>query len=156
MTPAEEVAHAASMGPRRRRRGRGGAFNGTTALPWSLQWGHVVVDVEGTEGRVGGRRVRRASMGPRRRRRGRANAANADASSSNKGFNGATSSSTWKARAEKVEADLIVMLQWGHVVVDVEGREEATQGRRDEVALQWGHVVVDVEVTAVPTRPGSS
>ena len=36
------------------------------------------------------------------------------------------------------------LLQWGHVVVDVEG-EVTTDPPTDAGALQWGHVVVDVE-----------
>ncbi len=158
------------MGPRRRRRGRGGRrfcgpvagsvrFNGATSsstwkvghgapIPssgWALQWGHVVVDVEGQmprsarKGRrpasMGPRRRRRgrrslrgqignargrASMGPRRRRRGRAPPA-CHGACGGRSFNGATSSSTWKARHRRGRARRSTELQWGHVVVDVEG-----------------------------------
>ena len=35
-------------------------------------------------------------------------------------------------------------LQWGHVVVDVEGQLPYGRGGKT-IGLQWGHVVVDVE-----------
>ncbi len=110
-----------------------------------LQWGHVVVDVEGaravsrTRGpcrgfngatssstwkgmRSGSRRhlASLASMGPRRRRRGRHRAPR-PASTPTRGFNGATSSSTWKGRRRRPASRRCHPLQWGHVVVDVEG-----------------------------------
>ncbi len=66
---ARKLPSLASMGPRRRRRGRSSGM--LLPSPYrSLQWGHVVVDVEGN---------RRPAI--------------ADPSAS---FNGATSSSTWK------------------------------------------------------------
>ncbi len=142
---AVERSEDASMGPRRRRRGRGVYSAGLGRREWQLQWGHVVVDVEGqSEPRhsrlmwwcfngatssstwKGRRRCRcrppaaLASMGPRRRRRGR---------------------SAFKAASSAAAA----LLQWGHVVVDVEGLVKPTFCTPIRSKLQWGHVVVDVE-----------
>ncbi len=39
----------------------------------------------------------------------------------------------------------VAQLQWGHVVVDVEGKLADSDGNAGSNALQWGHVVVDVE-----------
>ena len=62
----------ASMGPRRRRRGRAAGMPHESAVLLMLQWGHVVVDVEGADGADGADGASAyASMGPRRRRRGR-------------------------------------------------------------------------------------
>ncbi len=132
----------ASMGPRRRRRGRTQwATKPTNHDP--LQWGHVVVDVEG--------RRRAQTRWPSTRR-----------------FNGATSSSTWKGPRRAAGSGSSASLQWGHVVVDVEGDNRcfpeclcklASMGPRRRrrgrptlsplsspaPLLQWGHVVVDVE-----------
>ncbi len=69
---------AASMGPRRRRRGRGCWPRGSVPAT-VLQWGHVVVDVEGKA-----RAARRLNRLAR--------------------FNGATSSSTWKGRPRRCDA----------------------------------------------------
>ncbi len=110
-----------------------------------LQWGHVVVDVEGKPEHYEIARRRLASMGPRRRRRGRAEP-RTGASSASPGFNGATSSSTWKVASClddcAAQGDA---LQWGHVVVDVEGLFDIAGGTTGLWTLQWGHVVVDVE-----------
>ena len=207
---------AASMGPRRRRRGRiRSAFRvlaSTSALQWGhvvvdvegqtraserkkdgrlqwghvvvdvegpsqaatssrtllLQWGHVVVEVEGNDWAFRKNKQRVASMGPRRRRRGRLERS-ATRRRARSSFNGATSSSTWKDPDRDVVANVDRLLQWGHVVVDVEGRlfSSLTRGAstcfngatssstwKDQkidlrltggLLLQWGHVVVDVE-----------
>ena len=184
-----------------------------------LQWGHVVVDVEGKGLRLSRTRAQcPASMGPRRRRRGRSCPATGGPGLDSVGFNGATSSSTWKGNSkpralqwtscfngatssstwkepqtenvarEPSQASMgprrrrrgrrefvslrmlkLTWLQWGHVVVDVEGllppppRSASTlasmgprrrrRGRSTSrcgatstsAPLQWGHVVVDVE-----------
>ena len=136
--------YTASMGPRRRRRGRRRHARWLASFYDRLQWGHVVVDVEG----VRGGRARDWLM---------------------EGFNGATSSSTWKVAKPPADTHPPRWLQWGHVVVDVEGRGQrgnrqvvgrASMGPRRRrrgrglagsmvpgmtTRLQWGHVVVDVE-----------
>ena len=113
----------ASMGPRRRRRGRLHRCVSNGLGPKKLQWGHVVVDVEGAALLCDGARQERgfngatssstwkvpchtckhaqtprASMGPRRRRRGRCTIYTTAAGLPRWCFNGATSSSTWKGR----------------------------------------------------------
>ena len=85
-----------------------------------LQWCHVVVDVEGKALLGVNDDVGSASMGPRRRRRGR-NLSPAPSQPASPCFNGATSSSTWKAMHGLPLFAAIHALQWGHVVVDVEG-----------------------------------
>ncbi len=66
----------------------------------ALQWGHVVVDVEGAQALV-------FSVSTAAR------------------FNGATSSSTWKGNNTAFGYVVPGLLQWGHVVVDVEGTQSA-------------------------------
>ena len=73
-----------------------------TALdPPQLQWGHLVVEVEG--------QWRRCRCWLRRAHR----------------FNGATSSSRWKVRRTVEGLVAQGMLQWGHLVVEVEGSRTA-------------------------------
>ncbi len=171
------VAHyqQASMGPRRRRRGRldDAAVAGVASIP--LQWGHVVVDVEGAPFRFARGRPDTASMGPRRRRRGRGGHLRRNRPARHR-FNGATSSSTWKdTHRHRVAPSRRIAsmgprrrrpgrgistnlrqantgsLQWGHVVVDVEGLLVPVGGAA-QAPLQWGHVVVDVEGMTIADR----
>ena len=211
LSPPRKVR--ASMGPRRRRRGRGRVVFGNITLTNSLQWGHVVVDVEGLTSRgwgcvrrcgcfngatssstlkgtgdrlstttpapqlqwghvvvdvegagqvpvpagipaasMGPRRRRRgrviaaapdmlealASMGPRRRRRGRSSTKRSRGSRPDRRFNGATSSSTWKAPPLKYSPPQTWPLQWGHVVVDVEGKFNTLENNAAVVAASMG------------------
>ena len=132
------------MGPPRRRGGRTSTLCVRQPPARRLQWGHLVVEVEGF------RCSRWGPPGP-------------------PSFNGATSSSRWKASLDPWRGITPLWLQWGHLVVEVEG---SSRGRRDghrsaasmgpprrrggrvaayretvtEVAtLQWGHLVVEVE-----------
>jgi len=127
----------ASMGPRRRRRGRPlfhrldptprRRFNGATTKaswkarrpllkpsgPWSLQWGHDEGVVEGVAFVLCDRVDSRASMGPRRRRRGR--------------------------RAGDVSAENVLRASMGPRRRR-RGRPERIKERfGDEFSLQWGH-----------------
>ena len=113
-----------------------GSFNGATS---SSTWKAALVAATASCLTV-------ASMGPRRRRRGRYDE-HICRMAAFAGFNGATSSSTWKELAIAVATDTpfvgasmgprrrrrgrfatlldavlrVMELQWGHVVVDVEG-----------------------------------
>ena len=86
-----------------------------------LQWGHVLSDVEiaWTAPISPGRLI--ASMGPRPFRRGN------------------------KRRAAMLGYDMPV-LQWGHVLSDVEMETQA-EPKPTPSRLQWGHVLSDVEMT---------
>jgi len=50
---------------------------------------------------------------------------------------------------------IVVMLQWGHVFVDVEIQNRNPQTQNPQTRLQWGHVFVDVEIDR-PRRPDSA
>ena len=89
----------ASMGPPRRRGGRGfDSEAGAPSRPATLQWGHLVVEVEGPRSRMP------PVCWPGC-------------------FNGATSSSRWKAFTSHAMSAGWLQLQWGHLVVEVEGRK---------------------------------
>ena len=156
-----------------------------------LQWGHVLLDVERrgaglvTAGSIsasmGPRPVGRgevswtsrlcaadcASMGPRPVGRGE-DAIIARGRPFTAGFNGATSCWTWRERAPPTRRGRQNLLQWGHVLLDVERRQPrawlpahvlASMGPRPVgrgelgskdgaltvFLLQWGHVLLDVE-----------
>ena len=174
-------------------------WKGPTPRPFTrrrhrLQWGHLVVEVEGcllvevqpavgksSNGATSSSRWKAdvtprcampkavwASMGPPRRRGERVSPGTSK-TLSGCCFNGATSSSRWKdaVDAHRRLVDLFasmgpprrrggwatssrcsrapVMLQWGHLVVEVEGTRDSDTGCNPESELQWGHLVVEVE-----------
>ena len=94
MTQAEL---AASMGPRRWSRGRGGTVCGGVLNLVSLQWGHGDGAVEEAKMSIRGTRPASASMGPRRWSRGRAPSTRAEHARSGARFNGATAMEPWKS-----------------------------------------------------------
>ncbi len=165
---------AASMGPRRCRRGRrrgtwtpSGSptcFNGATPMSaWKtpprpglnraaveLQWGHADVGVEDVPPADATTPVRTASMGPRRCRRGRRSTMNPSPGSL-ASFNGATPMSAWKTRGiDGLDHDA------GLASMGPRRCRRGRRGRDPQRAapgeeLQWGHADVGVE----DRRPGS-
>ena len=143
MTHAKPSKFCASMGPHRGRCGR-------RCNP-GLFAGDELASMGPHRGRCGRRRSVfwevwgwMASMGPHRGRCGRPGCSSA-ASSRYRCFNGATSWSMWKTRNRSPRYAGLTVLQWGHIVVDVEDSvcPLGYTGFRNE--LQWGHIVVDVE-----------
>ena len=157
----------ASMGPPRRRGGRlfasvcwwwwEAGFNGATSssrwkvvariimglLATQLQWGHLVVEVEGRE---------RSGPDPKPNPlqwghlvvEVEGSSLVVVGSSRRSSFNGATSSSRWKAGRRRHSSGNQPRLQWDHLVVEVEGGVGLCQGD-DTGPLQWGHLVVEEE-----------
>ncbi len=41
----------------------------------------------------------------------------------------------------------VYVLQWGHVLIDVENRKRSPAAGACNAGLQWGHVLIDVENT---------
>ena len=134
----------ASMGPRSFKRGNCGRWRKIFRRRSSLQWGHVLSNVE-TTCRPG------IFCGPVRR------------------FNGATFFQTWKRLLAEIDRPNAQKLQWGHVLSNVETRprvsrpstrRSASMGPRSfkrgnalriltesdcVKLLQWGHVLSNVE-----------
>ncbi len=61
------------------------------------------------------------------------------------GFNGATSSRTWKAEHRLTYCGIDAMLQWSHVLTNVERSALPTSAADVSPALQWSHVLTNVE-----------
>ena len=56
-----------------------------------------------------------------------------------------------ESQADQQRLPIVVALQWGHVLLDVESRMPNEQPQRPQ-PLQWGHVLLDVE--RAEARPG--
>src|SRR6201986_2087604 len=70
------------------------------------------------------------------------------------GFNGATSSRTWKLKAQGFVIVRDAMLQWSHVLTNVETLRVCLciiVG----IVLQWSHVLTNVETLRVACTPPS-
>ena len=66
------------------------------------------------------------------------------------GFNGATSSRTWKQGSLMASSGVRLVLQWSHVLTNVETALKAVEGVDPEELLQWSHVLTNVETHETP------
>ncbi len=123
-----EVREVASMEPRPHERGKL-SKNPSNRRQKPLQWSHVLTNVE--------RRV----FGARLLVQG--------------GFNGATSSRTWKAPPLPRGRGLPEWLQWSHVLTNVESCGFRFINSRTS-RLQWSHVLTNVERCNHPEAEGRS
>ena len=135
------------MEPRPHERGKDSDLTAIAALSPSLQWSHVLTNVE------------RVCCCNRKERRN--------------SFNGATSSRTWKGQSPSSACRIQpasmeprphergklrqvrgfhlckVMLQWSHVLTNVE-RTGCEAGKGENMELQWSHVLTNVESARWP------
>ena len=154
------------MEPRPHERGNIEFGSCLTLLYW-LQWSHVLTNVETIESRDLAERIIGASMEPRPHERGNMDAP-VRARRGSRGFNGATSSRTWKHQQHQSARLRRVPLQWSHVLTNVETVEERDEQRplfdasmeprphergnqptlpltASQPTLQWSHVLTNVE-----------
>ena len=116
----------ASMGPRRKGRGKRVKQPTTSFLLCLLQWGRVAKDAERKMAMVRLGDAIDASMGPRRKGRG-------------------------KFAVMLLESLLFTWLQWGRVAKDAERVRECT-ATLGSAKLQWGRVAKDAERTTTMPR----
>ena len=109
----------ASMEPRPHERGNWFIAANSPAKLFLLQWSHVLTNVE------------TRSAPPQ-------HGADVD------GFNGATSSRTWKQMEARADKNCATWLQWSHVLTNVETCAKQSQSRLWP-SLQWSHVLTNVE-----------
>ena len=83
-------------------------------------------------------------MEPRPHERGKLNSGR-DKDVRRTSFNGATSSRTWKATALDGVVSLFEVLQWSHVLTNVERLMTLVDLMGVAKPLQWSHVLTNVE-----------
>src|ERR1043166_4525954 len=119
-----------------------------------LQWSHVLTNVETRQHRYWYLRPDDASMEPRPHERGNYYGKDEE-QAVQKCFNGATSSRTWKLLRQGRGAGRTEVLQWSHVLTNVEtngcGPPPDCRG-----LLQWSHVLTNVETPPSPAAGGRS
>ena len=144
---------ADQMGPRESK-----CFNGATSssrwkdiqtvvdgrLGHQLQWGHLVVEVEGSE-EPPSTFATPCFNGATSSSRWKGTTTAKTLRIARIGFNGATSSSRWKEGSPPMSVRPEDALQWGHLVVEVEGLPSGIRSTIYSSPLQWGHLVVEVE-----------
>ena len=108
-----------------------------------LQWSHVLTNVESSLNSRRAFATSPASMEPRPHERGKS-AQSTTLAPLQSGFNGATSSRTWKVEAVTIQENRRRRLQWSHVLTNVESCNEQTVAGWYR-GLQWSHVLTNVE-----------
>ena len=144
----------ASMEPRPHERGKLVIVVASTVSTVMLQWSHVLTNVES----AGWSETANIGMpgfnGATSSRTWKATMGKG-INTVLAGFNGATSSRTWKAMAKEYNELLRQKLQWSHVLTNVERPPEA-KSRHADSSLQWSHVLTNVERTAPGHSPAMS